>query len=204
MTRKPAPRARARSGLIAALVALLLTALTACGGQVADPAANGAAYNDADVRFATEMIQHHAQALQMVDLTVGRALDPEVQALAEAILGAQGPEIETMTTWLTDWGQPIPSTSRDHVNAEGGDGDSEMMDMPGMMSGEEMAVVESAPDAEFQTLWLTAMIRHHEGAIQMAGVEKAGGRFPEAVELAASIEVAQAAEIAEMKRLLDP
>lgn len=178
--------------------------MTACGGEDAGPeVASDTAYNQADVRFASEMIQHHAQALEMVDLTVGRALDPEVQAVAEAILGVQGPEIETMTTWLTDWGQPIPSTSRDHVNAEGGHGGAEMSDMPGMMSTEEMAGLESASEAEFETLWLTAMIRHHKGAIEMAGVEQTEGRSPDAVALAATIAAAQGAEIAELERLLE-
>lgn len=189
--------------LIAVVMALLTLSLSACGSDEAgSETTSDAAYNEADVRFASEMIQHHAQALQMVDLTVGRELDPEVQTLAEAILGAQGPEIQTMTTWLTDWGQPIPATSRDHVNAEGGHGDAGMADMAGMLSAEEMVGLESASDAEFATLWLTAMIRHHEGAIEMAQTEQSAGKFPEAVALAESISAAQAAEIIEMERLL--
>jgi len=193
-----------RSGLIAIGIVLLLAFVSACGGDDADPeVASDTAYNKADVRFATEMIQHHAQALQMVDLTLGRALDPEVQTLAEAILGAQGPEIETMTTWLTDWGQPIPSTSRDHVNAEGGHDEAAVLDMPGMMSAEEMTALESASDAEFEDLWLSSMIRHHEGAIAMAEEQQAEGKFPEAVALAAVIASAQAVEISEMERLLE-
>jgi len=43
------------------------------------------------------MIQHHAQALSMVDLTMDRRLDPEVQALADDIRAAQAPEIERMS-----------------------------------------------------------------------------------------------------------
>lgn len=203
MIRQSGPGSGARLVVIAGLVALLLAALTACGGDdSAEPgAASDAAYNKADVQFASEMIQHHAQALQMVDLTVGRALDPDVQALAEAILGAQGPEIETMTTWLTDWGQPIPPTSRDHVNAEGGHGDTEASELPGMLTAEEMTGLESASDAEFESLWLAAMIRHHQGAIEMADQQQAEGKFPEAVALAATIAAAQEAEIAEMERL---
>lgn len=192
-----------RWGLAAAVVALLLGVLTACGGDDPDPQpASDTAYNEADVRFATEMIQHHAQALQLVDLTLGRPLDPEVQTLAEAILGAQGPEIETMATWLTEWGQPIPATSRDHVNAEGGHDGAEMPDMPGMLSAEEMIAIETASDTEFEALWLASMIRHHEGAIEMADQQRAEGKFPDAVSLAQAIASAQAAEIFEMERLL--
>ena len=90
---------------LTALVALLaaLSALAGCGndGDASRPetqtAANGDKFNDADVEFASDMIQHHSQALAMVDMTMGRQLDPEVQQLAEDIRAAQGPEIEQMT-----------------------------------------------------------------------------------------------------------
>lgn len=184
---------------------MMLAVLTACGGEdpVTPEAGSDLAYNQADVRFATEMIQHHAQALQMVDLTLGRSLEPEVQTLAEAILGAQGPEIEMMTTWLTEWGQPIPSTSRDHVNADGGHDAADMPDMPGMLNAEEMTALGTASDAEFEALWLSSMIRHHQGAITMADQQQAEGKFPDTVALAEAIATSQAAEIAEMERLLD-
>lgn len=77
------------------------------------------------------MIQHHAQALAMVDLPVGRQLDPQVQQVAEDIREAEGPEIEQMAGWLTDRDGPIPETMRDHAKAHG-EGDVEMdSDMPG-------------------------------------------------------------------------
>ena len=74
-------------------------------------------HNDADVAFATDMIQHHAQALSMVDLTEGRTLDPEVKQLAEDIRATQAPEIEKMADWLQDWDEKVPATMRDHSNA---------------------------------------------------------------------------------------
>jgi uncharacterized protein (DUF305 family) len=189
--------------------------LTGCGEDTSDgsdSADAGADHNAADVAFASDMIQHHAQALAMVDLTVERALDPEVQALAEAIRAAQGPEIETMTDWLTEWGEPVPATVRDHVNADddhggehgddGEDGDDTGMDMPGMMSDEQMDELESATDADFQDLFLELMIEHHEGAVEMAQTEQDDGRYPPAVSLAEQIEAAQAVEIETMQGLL--
>lgn len=192
-----------------ALVTLLATllALGACGGNDDEPAheshtaANGDEFNDADVDFATDMIQHHAQALQMVDLTLGRKLDPAVQALAEDIRMAQSPEIEQMTTWLTDWDQPIPETVRDHANAHG-DGMEMDSDMPGMMSAEEMSELEAAEGAGFQEMWLEMMIEHHEGAVEMARTEQSDGTFEPAVELAESIETSQEDEISTMEKLL--
>ncbi len=192
------------------LVALLAatSVLAACGEnddasqQETQTAANGDTFNDADVEFATDMIQHHAQALSMVDLTMGRRLDPEVQQLAEGIRGAQGPEIEQMTDWLTDWDQPIPETVRDHANAHG-EGDSEMdTDMPGMMSPEEMADLEAATGEGFQQMWLEMMIEHHEGAIEMAQAEQSDGEHAAAVDLAGTIESAQQEEISTMESLL--
>lgn len=187
-------------------------ALAGCGSNDVEPQAttqtapNGDEYNDADVDFATNMIPHHAQALQMVDLTLGRSLDPEVTALTEDIRDAQAPEIETMTDWLTAWGEPIPETSRDHSNA-GHDGTSGMDmsgdEMPGMMSSDELAELKAASDAEFQDLWLTMMIAHHQGAIEMAKTEQTKGTYPPAIDLAKSIETSQQQENSHMEELLD-
>lgn len=206
-----------RSSVVATVLALGLAAgLGACGGDDAgdEPgatrtASSGEVFNDADVAFATDMIQHHAQALSMVDLTVGRPLDPEVQELAEEIRAAQTPEIETMADWLTAWDEEVPATMRDHSNAgHDAHGDiSEQMegmadsDMPGMMSAEEMDELQDASDAEFQDLWLEMMTEHHEGAVEMARTEQSDGEFADAVALAEDIEAAQTEEIATMARL---
>jgi uncharacterized protein (DUF305 family) len=193
------------AAVMAALAALL--ALAGCGDDEEQPtnetrtASNGDEFNDADVAFATDMIPHHAQALSMVDLTLDRPLDPEVQQLVEDIRTAQAPEIEQMTDWLTAWEEPVPETMRDHANAHG-EGGLEMGDMPGMMSAEEMAGLESASDAEFQDLFLEMMIEHHEGAIEMAKTEQSEGHFKPAVDLAKSIESSQTEEIELMQGLL--
>jgi uncharacterized protein (DUF305 family) len=166
-------------------------------------APNGDVYNDADVAFAQQMIPHHAQAIEMVDLTRGRDLSPEVEQLASQILEAQTPEIETMTGWLTDWDEEVPATSRDHANAHGeGDGEDMGGEMPGMMTDEEMAELESASDAEFEDLWLTMMVEHHEGAIEMARTEQEDGEFADAVAMAEDIEAGQTAEVDRMQGLL--
>ena len=81
-----------RATWAAAGLAVLLT-LSACGGSEeaeAPQELSETENNKADVTFATDMIQHHAQALSMVDLTMDRELEPEVQELAEDDPG--GPE----------------------------------------------------------------------------------------------------------------
>lgn len=205
-----------RATWAAAGLAVLLT-LSACGGNDeadAPQKLSETEHNKADVTFATDMIQHHAQALSMVDLTMDRNLEPEVQELADSIRAAQSPEIETMSGWLQEWGEEVPSTMRDHVNGghEGhGDGEDSSMsdsmeamddDMPGMMSAEDMDALENASDAEFSDMWLTMMIEHHEGAIEMSETEQDEGRFKPAVDLAGTIVESQTAEIDTMEKLL--
>lgn len=178
--------------LAAAVAAVCL--LSACGDGGGDTvhetrtAPSGDEINDADVEFATEMIRHHAEALAMVDLTLGRELDPEVAQLAEEIRMAQSPEIEQLTSWLVDWGEPIPETVRDHANAHDG--------------GSDTAGLEALDGDEFQRTWLELMIEHHEGAIEMAESELEQGHFAPAIELADQIATSQDEEIDTMQDLL--
>lgn len=192
--------------LAASLVVAVLT-LTACGSDESEQRADipaSAEFNAADVDFATQMIPHHAQALVMVDMTRGRSLSPEFEALTEQILAAQGPEIEQMADWLEEWGQPVPETSRDHANSHDMDhmdmGDAEMG--AGMMTPEEMTALDEMGADGFESMWLTMMIAHHEGAITMAEAEQEAGKHPEALALAEQIAVSQALEIEQMQEML--
>lgn len=163
-------------------------------------------FNQADVDFATDMIQHHAQALVMVDLTAGRELSAELTAIAEQIQMAQAPEIETMVDFLDEWDQPIPETVRDHVNGGHGDDHGDMVephgDMPGMASADDLESLEQAEGAAFEQRWIELMIEHHEGAVEMSRDEQADGEYPAAIELAETIETAQREEIEQMEDLL--
>jgi uncharacterized protein (DUF305 family) len=204
-------RARQAVGGLGLGLALTLTA-AACGdsgGTDSTSQPSSTKHNKADVAFATHMIQHHAQALSMVDLTVDRTLDPQVQKMAEAIRDAQAPEIETMTGWLTGWDEEIPETMRDHTNAGHNMGDMsdsmegmEDSDMPGMMSADDMDALQNATDAEFEDMWLEMMIEHHEGAVEMARTEQSDGQYKPAIKVAGDIVIAQEAEIEKMKSML--
>ena len=206
----------------AVAAATLALALAACGsddnghdGHGSDASAvqtarNGDEFNQADVDFATAMIPHHAQAVQMANLAADRPLPAELRTLVDGVHTTQVAEVETMVTWLTDWGKEIPETSMDHVNGGHGDDMDDMSDMdhgdmdgmPGMMSAEEMTELAQASDEDFPELWMTMMVEHHEGAIEMAEAELDDGHFPDAVDLAGAIIEAQRAEIATMEDLL--
>jgi uncharacterized protein (DUF305 family) len=175
--------------LLAAVLAIAVLALAGCSDDATTRTENN--HDDADVAFATGMIPHHAQALVMVDMTEGRDLDPAFTQLTDAIRAAQTPEIQTMSGWLEDWGKEVPDES-----GMGG------MDMPGMMSDDDLDTLESSSGATFEARWLRMMIEHHQGAIEMAKVEIAEGSYPPAVDLATSIVTSQEAEIVTMKTLL--
>ncbi|WP_254879129.1 DUF305 domain-containing protein [Streptomyces sp. NA04227] len=157
-------------------------------------------HNDADAAFATGMIPHHRQAVEMAALAPSRARSAEVKQLAADIKKAQEPEIRTLSGWLRSWGKPVPAEgAMDHSSHGGADGPG---GMSGMMTPEEMAKLEKASGAAFDTAFMELMIKHHEGAVSMAKTEQADGSYPAAQKMAGAIITSQSAEIAEMNRLL--
>ena len=147
-------------------------------------------YNEDDVMFATMMIAHHNQAIEMSDILLAKeGVDAEVAALAQRIKAAQAPEVAQMTGWLTGWGEDPGAGSMQH----GGD--------DGMMSEAEMGALKEATGAEATQLFLDGMIKHHTGAIAMARTELEKGTNPDAKKLAHAIRDTQEPEIDEMRRL---
>jgi len=177
-------------------------ALTACGsGDSAED--GGGDFNDADVTFAQSMIPHHEQAVEMAQMAQVHASTPEVKNLADKIESAQGPEIATMKGWLKDWGKD-ESSGDSMEGMDHGSENSGMDDMPGMMSKDDMAGLEKATGAQFDQMFLTRMIAHHTGAIEMAKTEQSKGKNADAKALAKQIEAAQNTEIADMKEMQTP
>ncbi|WP_336031543.1 DUF305 domain-containing protein [Geodermatophilus sp. FMUSA9-8] len=199
MTRTTARLTRLAGGLIAGAVVL-----TGCstGSDTPDAGASSSAeqsaeFNDADVTFAQQMIVHHEGAIEMAQLADGRAQDPRVLDLASRIEAAQQPEIETLTGWLEDWGQPTEAE-----DSMGGMGHGSM-DTGGMeMSEEDMSALEAASGAEFDRMWLEMMTEHHNGAVDMAQTELSDGQNADAQDLAQQIIDSQSAEIDEMEEIL--
>ncbi|EMF29734.1 lipoprotein [Streptomyces gancidicus BKS 13-15] len=202
---------RAALGVTAVTAALVLAACgngdapsgTGSGTRTSAPTSSedtAGAHNDQDVDFAQGMIPHHQQAVRMAQTAQSRASSAEVKDLASRIEKAQDPEIETMSGWLEAWGEDVPSDmpGMDH----GGHGD-DSSDMPGMMGTEDMDQLMEASGHDFDTMFLTMMIEHHEGAVDMAATEKDKGRYGPAKTLADDIITAQTAEIEEMNGLLD-
>lgn len=194
--------------------------------------AQAGAHNQADMEFARMMIPHHQQAIEMSDIILGKqGIDPRVVDLATQIKAAQGPEIEQMQGWMKQWGMPMsgmpgmsemPSMSgmpgMDHGGMHGSTptsmmpsgsmmpgmgGMGDMSGMEGMMSPAEMDSLENAQGVEASKLFLTGMIKHHQGALTMAQDEIKNGQSPDAIALAKSILESQQKEIDTMNQILN-
>ncbi|HSK26749.1 MAG TPA: DUF305 domain-containing protein [Jiangellales bacterium] len=156
----------------------------------------GAGYSEAEVRFMEQMIPHHSQALAMAALVPDRAVDEQLKIFAERIQISQGPEIEVMETWLQDRGLPVPSEAarNDHAAHAG---------MPGMLTPLQMQSLAEATGVEFERQFLTYMIAHHQGAIEMAQPVVSAAFDPKAQEMANDVNAKQAVEIGIMQEMLD-
>lgn len=177
---------------------------TASSSAAADGAEHdGQPFNGADRAFARGMVPHHEQAVVMSDVVLADdGIDPQVRELAQAIKAAQQPEIDRLTTWLDEWGADPEAPDGTH----GGHGGHDGMDaegMSGMMSEEDLADLEAADGAAAGSLFLTQMVEHHVGAVDMARTELDEGRHPGALEMAAEIVEVQQAEIDRMRELLE-
>ncbi|MBW0109202.1 DUF305 domain-containing protein, partial [Pseudonocardia sp. KRD-182] len=188
--------------LAATAVAGLALAGCASGADTAAPGSTGSGsstaaaqttQNDADVTFAQGMIPHHRQAVEMAELAAGRSENPEVLDLAARIGAAQGPEIETMTGWLQEWGAEVPAEG-DMGDMGGMAGMGSGEGMGGMMTPEQMQGLEQATGAAFDRMFLEMMVGHHRSAVEMAQVELDEGADPEALALAQTIIDTQQAE----------
>ncbi len=203
-----------RRALVALAVVALAATAAACssddtaasgGNQTSDSAVEDAGrpddVNDADVEFVRAMIPHHEQAVEMSDMVIERGADPSVIALAEQIRDAQGPEIEQMSGWLEEWGVPADTQPEGGHGEHGGANESSAGD--GMMTTDEMDEMASVAGAELDRAFLEMMIRHHEGAIDMAQVELDDGSNEAVLAVARNIVDTQQAEIDQMTSMTE-
>ena len=161
-------------GTPAILLLLMLGTFTAgamaAGQQGGDPAPRPdlvrAPYSEADIEFMAGMIPHHAQAVLIAGWAGSHGARPDVRVLCERIVVGQRDEIETMRTWLRDRGQVVPEANATHHRMKMNGVEHNML-MPGMLTPEELARLDTARGPEWDRLFLEAMIRHHQGALKM-------------------------------------
>ncbi len=163
-------------------------------------------YTEADVRFMTGMIPHHAQALVISRLAPTHGASDQLQTLTARIINAQMDEIATMQKWLRDRDEPVPEFEIDGLTLTIHGGGDHAMHMPGMLTQDQIVELDQARGPSFDRLFLTYMIQHHRGAVSMVDdlFEAGGGNRDDlAFRLASDINVDQITEIARMERMLD-
>ena len=179
------------------------------------PAASGSAqgktdsarqqpYTAADVHFMSGMIGHHAQAIEMARLIPTHDASSALQVLGGRIINAQQDEIAIMQQWLRDRGQPVPEARPGPMKMMHNGVEHEMT-MPGMLTPEQMKELAAARGKEFDRLFLTFMIQHHKGAVEMVKelVGSQGAALDDTVfKIASDINVDQETEIARMQKML--
>jgi uncharacterized protein (DUF305 family) len=158
------------------------------------PATAGSGYTVADVRFMQHMIGHHAQALRMTVMAPSHGASESVVRLARKIDISQRDEIAMMKSWLQERRQAVPDDEHSHA-----------MTMPGMLTAEQLAQLDAARGREFDRLFLTFMMRHHEGALQMVRElfrSPGAGQEPDLFRFVTDVDADQRDEILVMERLL--
>lgn len=196
-----------RTRLLGALCLAVVTA-TGCGSAVtsappgyptAYPGAPAMPFTQADVDFMTGMIHHHAQALVMARMAPTHGASPALRILAARIINAQIDEIALMQRWLRDRGQPVPDPE-DEAHAM-----HHAMHMAGMLTPEQLAALDAAHGEEFDRLFLTYMIQHHQGALTMVNelFSTYGAAQGDAIfKIASDIGADQSSEIDRMQSML--
>ncbi len=206
-----------------ALVAVSIGASVQLPAQAAQKAsAHSAAaphdYVQADVDFVQGMIIHHAQAVVMSDWAATHGARPNLQILCKRIALSQRDEITMMQSWLEqrhlatpdplDMLHPTrgPIHDRSGMNMPGMDMGDHMMMMAGMLTPAEMRQLDSARGPTFDHLYLTGMIKHHQGALDMVAklfATPGAGQQPELFSFATDVDAGQRAEMARMQAMLN-
>jgi uncharacterized protein (DUF305 family) len=158
--------------------------------------------SSADVQFMQGMIMHHAQAVEMTALIASHTQNKDLGLLGARISHSQSEEIKFMKRWLGARGEPVSPAMPE---MPGMDMSSQPMLMPGMLTAKQMEALEKAKSAEFDQLFLTGMIQHHNGALIMVRqlFDTAGaGQDAELFNFATDVDSGQRAEIRIMQNML--
>ncbi|MGL5858387.1 MAG: DUF305 domain-containing protein [Angustibacter sp.] len=214
---------RGRTPLLAVGVVAVMVALVAgllAGSRLPADGSTGLP-DDAsvDAGFARDMQAHHNQAVEMAQLMISRAKDPQLRVLAWDILLTQQQQTGQMYGWLAGWGLTQGTSRTPMAWAQGAAGMSGMdhggtsvssgatptgatARMPGMASDRDLRLLRNSTGLEAERRFLQLMIPHHQGGVVMARVAAAQAGQPQVRLLASTIVESQTAEIAALRELL--
>lgn len=217
-------RRRTVASSLVALLAMLALSAARLPAQSSSTARRD--YTQADVDFMQGMIYHHAQAVVMSDWASTHGASPALLTLARRIALSQRDEITAMQQWLRDRhlaapdplhmesahagaahdGGAMPMHGMKMSDSSAGMPDSSMKMMPGMLTPAQMRQLDAARGVTFDSLYLTGMIRHHQGALDMVAklyATPGGGQEPVLSGLVNDVDAGQRAEIGRMEAMLN-
>jgi uncharacterized protein (DUF305 family) len=180
-----------------------LVAIATVSSAVAQHPPGRPPYTAADVQFMSGMIVHHAQAVLIAGWAPSHGANESVRVLCERIVVAQRDEIASMQRWLRDRNEPVASADPQGHSMPGME---HPMLMPGMLTPEQVAQLDSASGPEFDRLFLTFMIQHHRGAITMVGqllAAQGAAQDGQVFRFANDVYADQTTEIDRMNRMLE-
>ena len=165
---------------IASAALLFSSALPAAASQPA-PDKGTAKY---EIRFLTNMIDHHHMAIMMAELCETRATHDELRSLCTNIRTSQSQEMTRMQGWLRDWYG---------INHE-----------PEMKAADERMLAEMAAMSgeEFEIEFMEMMIEHHSKAIKEAQTCERRAFHAEIRQLCRNIISTQSQEMSQMRNWL--
>ena len=192
--------------------AATLTAMALAACATSTPAARSAvvapvtppAYTAADVHFMSGMIYHHAQAVLIAGWAPTHGASQSLRALCERIVVGQRDEIALASRWLRARHEAVPEVDPAHAMMPNMPGMDQGTMMPGMLTAEQLAQLDAARGTEFDRLFLTFMIQHHQGAITMVNelFARGGGEEEVAYRFASDVFADQTTEIDRMQKML--
>ena len=158
----------------------------------------------ADIEFMQGMIMHHSQAVEMTDLMASHTDNKALARLGAKISSSQTDEIRMMQKWLAARGQAtsMAMPGMPDMDMSG----SPMKLMPGMLTPAQMEALRNARGAEFDRLFLTGMIQHHNGALIMVNDlfnTASAGQDADLFNFATDVDNGQRAEIKIMQKMLE-
>jgi uncharacterized protein (DUF305 family) len=149
------------------------------------------------------MIYHHAQAILIAGWAKSHGASPSVQTLCDRIVVSQTDEINLLSRWLATRHEAVPHVDPQHMMMPGMMMDSTHV-MPGMLTEQQLAQLDSARGTDFDETFLRFMIQHHQGAITMVNqlFAASGGEEEPVYKMATGVFADQTTEIERMQRML--
>jgi uncharacterized protein (DUF305 family) len=149
------------------------------------------------------MIMHHGQAVEMTALIPSHTESKEVHSLGTRISLSQTDEMRFMKRWLLARGETVSMVMPGMPDMD--KSDNPMHAMPGMLTPQQMDELRQAKGAEFDRLFLTGMIQHHNGALVMVRQlfdTPGAGQDADLFDFATDVDNTQRAEIGIMQNML--